>query len=67
MPAQTSISANDGKDWRIFVLKVYGADIDKNMAKMDAIVQLFDHQLAEQLQKAHQAPDEAARNPGPPR
>ena len=32
MPAQTSISANDGKDWRVFVLKVYGTNIDKNMA-----------------------------------
>ena len=32
MPAQAEISANDGKDWRLFVLKVYGAQCDANMA-----------------------------------
>ncbi len=32
MPAQAEISANDGKDWRLFVLKVYGAEMDDNMA-----------------------------------
>jgi aspartate beta-hydroxylase len=32
MPQQAEISANDGKDWRLCLLKVYGTDIDKNMA-----------------------------------
>jgi aspartate beta-hydroxylase len=32
MPAQAEISANDGKDWRLFILKVYGTEVDKNMA-----------------------------------
>ena len=41
MPAQTSISANDGKDWRIFVLKVYGADIDKNMAACPTLARVI--------------------------
>lgn len=33
MDAQASISANDGHDWRIFVLRAYGADIGKNRAR----------------------------------
>jgi aspartate beta-hydroxylase len=32
MPAQAEISANDGRDWRLFILKVYGAEVEKNMA-----------------------------------
>jgi aspartate beta-hydroxylase len=32
MPAQAPISANDGKDWRLFILKVYGAEVERNMA-----------------------------------
>jgi aspartate beta-hydroxylase len=32
MPEQAEISANDGKDWRLFVLKVYGAEFEENMA-----------------------------------
>jgi aspartate beta-hydroxylase len=32
MPEQAPISANDGKDWRLFILKVYGAEVEKNMA-----------------------------------
>lgn len=32
MPAQAEISANDGKDWRLFILKVYGTAVEKNMA-----------------------------------
>jgi aspartate beta-hydroxylase len=33
MQAQESISANDGRDWRVFVLKAYGADIPRNLAR----------------------------------
>jgi len=41
MPAQTPISANDGKDWRVFVLKVYGTDIDKNLAICPTLANLI--------------------------
>jgi aspartate beta-hydroxylase len=41
MPAQAPISANDGKDWRLFVLKIYGTDIDKNMAACPALAQIM--------------------------
>lgn len=40
MPAQTSISANDGKDWRVFMLKVYGTDIDKNLAACPTLARI---------------------------
>jgi aspartate beta-hydroxylase len=39
MPAQASISANDGKDWRLFILKVYGAEVDRNMAACPTLAQ----------------------------
>jgi aspartate beta-hydroxylase len=32
MAEQADISANDGRDWRMFLLRVYGVDIKKNMA-----------------------------------
>jgi aspartate beta-hydroxylase len=32
MREQTAISANDGRDWRLFVLKAYGIQVPKNMA-----------------------------------
>lgn len=40
MPAQTPISANDGKDWRVYILKVYGADIDKHLTACPTLAQL---------------------------
>jgi aspartate beta-hydroxylase len=40
MPAQAEISANDGKDWRLFILKVYGAEVDKNMAACPKLAEL---------------------------
>lgn len=33
MKAQAPISANDGHDWRVFVLRAYGADIPQNIAR----------------------------------
>ena len=33
MKAQAPISANDGHDWRVFVLRAYGADISENLAR----------------------------------
>ena len=32
MPEQASISANDGRDWRMFILKAYGVTQSRNMA-----------------------------------
>ncbi|RUL63252.1 aspartyl/asparaginyl beta-hydroxylase domain-containing protein [Dyella dinghuensis] len=40
MPAQAEISANDGKDWRLFILKVYGAEVEKNMAACPKLAEL---------------------------
>ncbi|HEY3779011.1 MAG TPA: aspartyl/asparaginyl beta-hydroxylase domain-containing protein [Rhizomicrobium sp.] len=40
MPAQAPISANDGNDWRMFVLRAYGADIRKNLARCPATADL---------------------------
>jgi len=33
MRAQAPISANDGRDWRVFVLRAYGADVGKNLVR----------------------------------
>ena len=33
MKAQESNSANDDRDWRIFILKVYGHDVKQNLAR----------------------------------
>ena len=41
MPAQMDISANDAKDWRMFVMKVYGAEIKDNMAVCPALAELI--------------------------
>jgi aspartate beta-hydroxylase len=40
MPAQAPISANDGKDWRLFILKVYGAEVDGNMAACPTLAEV---------------------------
>ena len=31
MPEQTAISANDGRDWRLFILKAYGIEHPRNI------------------------------------
>jgi aspartate beta-hydroxylase len=33
MSAQTAISANDGHDWRVFVMKAYGYDVRANLER----------------------------------
>lgn len=41
MPEQASISANDGRDWRMYILKAYGVEQPRNMAdcpKLAALV-----------------------------
>jgi aspartate beta-hydroxylase len=41
MPEQRSISANDGRDWRLFVLKAYGADVAANQRRCPQTVALL--------------------------
>jgi len=41
MQAQAPISANDGLDWRVFVLRAYGADIEPNLARCPATARLI--------------------------
>jgi aspartate beta-hydroxylase len=41
MEAQAPISANDGHDWRVFILRAYGADIRKNLARCPATANLI--------------------------
>jgi aspartate beta-hydroxylase len=33
MPEQTAISANDARDWRMFIIKAYGAEVPENQAR----------------------------------
>jgi aspartate beta-hydroxylase len=41
MSAQKAISANDGHDWRVFVLKAYGHDVRPNLEKCPATADLI--------------------------
>jgi aspartate beta-hydroxylase len=41
MPEQADISANDGKDWRMLVLKAYGVEVEENIAKMPNLARLL--------------------------
>jgi aspartate beta-hydroxylase len=44
MREQTAISANDGRDWRMFVMKAYGADVRPNLARCPLLATLLgDH------------------------
>jgi aspartate beta-hydroxylase len=40
MPEQFSISANDQRDWRLFVLKAYGIEVPENMAACPTLAAL---------------------------
>lgn len=40
MPNQADISANDGKDWRMFLLKIYGQDVRANLASCPVLAEL---------------------------
>lgn len=41
MPEQASISANDDRDWRMFVLKAYGVGIAGNLARCPFLARLL--------------------------
>jgi len=40
MREQESISANDHRDWRMFILKAYGTEIPANMARCPTLASL---------------------------
>jgi aspartate beta-hydroxylase len=40
MREQAEISANDGRDWRVFLLKVYGVNVAKHMAACPRLAEL---------------------------
>jgi aspartate beta-hydroxylase len=41
MPEQAPISANDGRDWRMFILKGYGIEFSRNMASCPVLTGLI--------------------------
>ena len=41
MPEQTDISAHDGRDWRMFILKAYGVGVAENLARMPRLARLL--------------------------
>lgn len=40
MPEQAAISANDGRDWRMFIVKAYGVEAPRNMATCPTLAAL---------------------------
>jgi aspartate beta-hydroxylase len=42
MPEQTAISANDARDWRMFIIKAYGAEVPANKARCPALASIVE-------------------------
>src|ERR1035437_7821727 len=42
MPAQADISANDGRDWRVFIMKAYGVTVENNLQRCPTVAALLD-------------------------
>lgn len=42
MPEQTDISANDGRDWRMMILKAYGIGVPENLRRCPFIASLLE-------------------------
>jgi aspartate beta-hydroxylase len=42
MPAQADISANDGRDWRMFIMKAYGVPVEKNLQRCPTVAALLE-------------------------
>lgn len=40
MPEQTEISANDTRDWRMFIIKAYGAEVPANQARCPTLTSI---------------------------
>lgn len=43
MPEQAPISANDGRDWRLFILKAYGVENKRHMATCPTLASIVAH------------------------
>ena len=41
MPAQANISANDGRDWRVFIMKAYGVTVQENLRRCPTVAALL--------------------------
>ncbi len=42
MKEQADISANDGRDWRMFIMRAYGVDVPQNIARCPTVASLID-------------------------
>ena len=42
MPAQADISANDGRDWRVFIMKAYGVTVENNLRRCPTVAALLE-------------------------
>jgi aspartate beta-hydroxylase len=42
MKEQADISANDGRDWRMFIMRAYGVDVPQNRARCPTVSALLD-------------------------
>ncbi len=42
MPEQADISASDGRDWRMFIMKAYGVTVEKNLQRCPTVAALLD-------------------------
>jgi aspartate beta-hydroxylase len=42
MKAQADISANDGRDWRMFIMRAYGVDVPQNLVRCPTVASLID-------------------------
>ena len=42
MPAQADISATDGRDWRVFIMKAYGVTVRDNLKRCPTVASLLD-------------------------
>ena len=40
MPEQADISAHDGRDWRMFIMKAYGVEVEQNLKKCPTLAAL---------------------------
>ena len=40
MPEQSAISANDARDWRMFIIKAYGVEVPTNQARCPALASI---------------------------
>jgi aspartate beta-hydroxylase len=41
MPEQEDISANDGRDWRMFIFKAYGLEVQENLARCSSVASIL--------------------------